>query len=558
MAMMISKFHKIIQSKVVWTVFAILISVAFVGVYTGSRGSGQKTQAQRNKEAVGRLFGQDISRAEFSQAYHSIYAMSVLGSGRMIDITSEIDDLITERAWQRLAILKKADQLGLSVSAEQTIQAIQSHPLFMDRQTGQFDKQSYDMIISSLLPRLRMSPKGFEKLWAENTLIDKATSMATQGALVTEEEIKKAFHLYNDTVTAEYVIIPQSLSRMPTVTDEDIVTYFEENKEDFRMPEKALVEYVAYPIAEYTNLVAVSTNQVAQFYENNKQRYLKPAAEDAAEGAEPEYQTLEEVQGAIKIELLEALARQVAAQEADKLVAMLSEEGMTFKLAAEKSERTIVTDTPSFAQTDHVQGVDETAPFARAAFGLEQSDTHYYSDPVIGRDTVYVIALVKKLPSFIPTYDAVRMMARMKAKSAAGDQAYKDSVKEISEKIKTAIKEGATFADAVKKYNMPVRNMDPFNANSTQDGEIERNIMAATLALDVNSVVGPIDSQTGALMAHVAKREASEESALEAMRPQLVAQIERQKAARIASAWQDSLLEEGNFEDLLNKSDDDS
>ena len=33
MAMMISKFNKLIHNKTVWLVFAILISVAFVGVY---------------------------------------------------------------------------------------------------------------------------------------------------------------------------------------------------------------------------------------------------------------------------------------------------------------------------------------------------------------------------------------------------------------------------------------------------------------------------------------------------------------------------------------------
>ena len=55
MAMMISKFHKIIQSKIVWTAFAVLISIAFVGVYTGSKGSKQQARDQQESELAGRL-----------------------------------------------------------------------------------------------------------------------------------------------------------------------------------------------------------------------------------------------------------------------------------------------------------------------------------------------------------------------------------------------------------------------------------------------------------------------------------------------------------------------
>ena len=42
----------------------------------------------------------------------------------------------------------------------------------------------------------------------------------------------------------------------------------------------------------------------------------------------------------------------------------------------------IVANTPAFSATDSVKGVDPTAPFARAAFGLQKDETHYYSDPV--------------------------------------------------------------------------------------------------------------------------------------------------------------------------------
>ena len=69
MTMMISKFHKIIQSKVVWGIFALLISVAFVSVSVP--GSKSRSAAKRDRKAAqlaGKLFGDEVSLIEFARA----------------------------------------------------------------------------------------------------------------------------------------------------------------------------------------------------------------------------------------------------------------------------------------------------------------------------------------------------------------------------------------------------------------------------------------------------------------------------------------------------------
>ena len=98
MAMMISKFHKLIQSKVVWTAFAILISVAFVTVYTGSKSSASKARSENAGQIAGRLFGEDVSRLEYGQAYRSVYVMYTMMAGRLINIDEQIHDLLSQAA----------------------------------------------------------------------------------------------------------------------------------------------------------------------------------------------------------------------------------------------------------------------------------------------------------------------------------------------------------------------------------------------------------------------------------------------------------------------------
>ncbi len=551
MAMMISKFHKIIQSKVVWTAFAILISVAFVGVYTGSKSGGQKARKAKGSEVAGHLYGEDISRLEFGAAYRSIYVMYSMTIGRAININDEVDKILSRTAWQRLATLKKAKTMGFNVTPEQTIAMIQRQPIFRNQKTGQFDKNIYNAFISGFLPRTGMSVKAFEQMFAENVLIQKASSLAAKNALVTEAEILKAFHRNTDMLTVSYASIPRELADTPTVSEADANAYFSANQDQFRMPEKAIVDYVQFAVADYTNSVVVTDELIGRYYESNKQRYLKPAADDAPAGAAAEYTPLEEVKDAIIAELTTGMARNAAIDQADALVSSLADETTTFQQATEKSGLKIVDNTPAFTMTDRVRGVDPTAPFARAAFALEKDSSHYYSDPVVGRDFVYVISLTKKLPSFLPSFDVVKAEAIESAKIAAAEKAYVEKAGVIRTELSAAVKSGTAFDVAAAKYKLDLKTTTPFNANTKLEDEFGRQIMDATIALEQGSVAELIPTQADFLVAYVSSKIPGDEAdMLPSMREELSKSIEYEKSAQLAAAWQESLLVEAKFEDL--------
>jgi len=455
-------------------------------------------------------------------------------------------------AWQRLATLKKAGQMGLSVTAEQVVDMIKRQPLFRNQQTGQFDRNAYNAFLSGFLPRVQMSAKGFETMMAENVLIEKASNIAAQGALVTEDEVKERFHLYNDKTTVEYALLPRTLAGTPKVTEEDARSYFGQNPEQFRMPEKVLVDYVQFAVADYTNTVTVADEMVSTFYENNKQRYLKPVAEDAPEDAAPEYKPLEEVKASIVEQITVQLARRTAYDAADTLVSQLADESTTFTKCAMESGLEIVSNTPAFAKTDPVKGVDPTAPFARTAFSLEADDeTHYYSDPVVGRDFVYVIALHKKLDSFPLPFDLAKADAMESAKLAATEMAYVEMAEKIYSETETALKAGTPFADAVAKYKLELKHPAPFDAMTQLEDEFGREIMGATIMFDTGTLVDLIPTADEFLLAYIAGKESADEVAtLASMREELTMSIRNEKAGQLASAWQESLLEEAQFEDL--------
>jgi peptidyl-prolyl cis-trans isomerase D len=552
MAMMISKFNKLIHNKTVWLVFAIFISVAFVMVYTGG-GSG--SSAGRNDAAskvAGRLFGEDVTLQEFGRAYQNVYVMYTLMLGRQLNVNDEVDTILRRTAWQRIATLKKAEQMGLKASNEQVIQLIQAQPIFMNQQTAAFDKNAYNAFVTGFLQANRMSEKAFEELFAEQVLIEKASSAATQSALVTEDEIKEAFHLYSDKLTVEYAALPRSLVDAPSISEEDARAYFDSNPDQFTMPEKVLVNYVRFPVADYTNSVSVTDEQIAQIYEANKERYRKPADEDAPADAPAEYTPLEEVSASIKTAMIEQLARQEAFNAADTLVAQLANEGTSFEAEAEKAGLKVISNTPKFAVNEPVKGVDPTAPFAQAAFNLQQDPTHYYSDPVVGRDTVYVISLHKRFDEFPMTFEMAKTEATEAARIASAEKAYLEKAEAIHADIETSIKGGTTFADALSKYSVEISTLGPFDVTTPLEVEFGREIASATIKYDAGTLVDLISTPNDFIIAYVAEKELGDETtALPMMREELASGIRQDKAQRLAQAWQESLLEEAGFEDLM-------
>jgi hypothetical protein len=247
------------------------------------------------------------------------------------------------------------------------------------------------------------------------------------------------------------------------------------------------------------------------------------------------------------------LAQREAINAADGLVAQLADESVTFDQAAKTAGLTIIDNTPPFALAETARGVDPTAPFARAAFALEDDPSHYYSDPVIGRDFVYVMALEKRLPAFLPGYDVVKDDVIEAAKTAAVEKAYTQLAENIHSEIEAALKEGTSFADAASKRKLSVETTEPFSAAAPPDVELGQALVQSTVMFDAATLVDLIPTEDEYVIAYVAEKQVADENTeLPMMRAQLENGIRNDKASRLANAWQQSILEEAELENLLN------
>ena len=554
MAMLISKFHRLIQSKIIWGSFAVLVCVAFAIAYSpAARSRNAAARANKAAQLAGRLFGEDVSRAEFAHAYQSVRYEYLLRFGAF-EITDEVHELLTQAAWERMAMLKEAARRGFEVTPEQIRDTISAQPVFANPQTHQFDRNSYDAVIRQVGRIMRWSPRNMQDYYAEMVLIKKVSAIPAQSGLVTESEVEERFHLLTDQIVAEYAVVPKKLVDEISVDEKDARNYYEQNRESFRMPERAIVRYVEFPVSNYlAGVDAPSEDLIERYYEQNKKEFLDTEA--ANTNAVAQYRSLDEVRDEIANKLETLFARRKALEQADLMVADLAAPKTSFEQAAKRAGVAIGNPTHPFSETGPpLKGIDPSAPFRRAALRLENDPSLYYSDPVAGNEVVYVLALVKKQPSFVPGFDIVREDAMKAARKEAEAEAYRKKANEIREAIADDLRKGASFEQAAKGQGLFLQKTEPFSARTELENPTAKALQAA-LVYSPKGKLAPLvsldDDRTA--IAYVAEKTPGNPGALSKMRGRLSALLAGERVQFLISVWGRSLLDKADFEDLLDR-----
>ena len=542
--MLITNFNKLIQSKIVWGLFIGLVVFAFVAMDMATPDASPQRSAS---DPIGLVFGEEITRAEFLTSYRNVYLIYSIMTGEALQVDEETDHALTEAAWNRLAVLKKAREQGHSASPEQIIGTIKSLPLFQNQQTGQFDASAYDSFVGNFLAGLGMDAKEFENAYEENIILEQAAQVAGEGVLVTEEEVLETYHLLNDLITLDTAFIPFAGISAPAVNEADAQAFYEANRATFELPVKASVHYVQFDVAGYTDSIDVTDEMLSQVYSNNLERY-RVEADPENPSEDPSYLPLAEVRGALEPIVQSELALQDAFRAADNLVAALSDEGADFANKAAAAGKEIIKNVPPFSAHETVAQVDPTAPFAAATFNLDLTPNQYYSDPVVGRDHIYVIALQKKIPAFVPAFAAVKELATQRAQKQADANTYREYVTKLYTQVQQAVADGTSFADAIETTSLSLETLTPFNSGQPLEHPQAAILMERTYQLETAQLAAPIQTEAGVLLTAVKLRKKADTTGLSTQQPRIEASLIQQKRANRISTWQAGIVAEAAIE----------
>lgn len=542
MTMMISKFHKLIQSKVVWYIVLGVIVIAFVGFFTPTMGN----KAAKTKENdMGELFGEKISQQEYRRALQNTHVWYILSSGRMPDMNPEMVEMLQQQAWERLAILHKAAAEKIIVSDQEVVQQIQRMPVFMN-QDRVFDAAAYKAILSNI----GISSKQLEQTAREQIAVYKLMSRPAQAALISSHELNRAYQIYTDRLVLDYAVIPRTqLEQGASVTREEAEAFFAQNIESFRIPARVRVSYVEYPVADFIAQAELPEDVALQVYNKNIEAYR---VENEDELAPVEYKPFEDVEAEIIGQLKEVAARRLALEEATSLVAAIAPRSPTetpdFKGAAATAGLQIKT-LPPFGPVGELKGIDPTAPFRQSALGLQADNYSSFSDAVVGKDSVYVLSLEQRYESFLPGFEAVEKEAIETARAQAASRLAATRTQEIRDAVSDALAAGTGFKDAVKLYDVDVKTTEEFDLTSRLEEDYAEQLIQASITVAQGQLAPVVPVEEGAMLVYVVQRTSVDaEVGMAAIRDRLINGLSDSRAQRLASDWRDELMKEADLQ----------
>ncbi len=252
------------QSLAVKVIFGVIIIVfVFWGMGSGG-GSSSHTLA-----TVGKT---DITLREFAVAYNR-----ALESERLRNPKFSLDEKTSARlkraALSQLVLtqvrLQEADRLGLFVTPHELLMEISRNPAFQNEK-GAFDQKKY----ISLMTSGGRTPGAYEEDVRRELLQDKLLAYVAMSAGISEAEARREYDFLLEQRKAEYVLFPAADYRSKvSLTEDEITAYYHDNKERYRKPAMADLEYLTLTPATLSAGYAPADKEIEDYYKAHQQEY---------------------------------------------------------------------------------------------------------------------------------------------------------------------------------------------------------------------------------------------------------------------------------------------
>jgi peptidyl-prolyl cis-trans isomerase D len=209
--------------------FAFLMAISLVIFYAPNRTSRNMMEPSKNTEVIAKVGGDSITVAEVArmrdqlmQMYGGRMNLAALGGNRRF-----LDTLISKKV-----IVQEADRLGLAASDGELREKLMKQ--FSDA-SGQF--VGYDRYKDSIVGRYG-DIESFENEVRDSISTEKLRAFVTASVNISDDEVREEFKRRNTSFDVGYIsITPDKLAAKIQPSDEELRSYFESHKNDYRYNE---------------------------------------------------------------------------------------------------------------------------------------------------------------------------------------------------------------------------------------------------------------------------------------------------------------------------------
>jgi peptidyl-prolyl cis-trans isomerase D len=179
-----------------------------------------------------------------------------------------VEQLVTERA-----LAYEATRLGFEVSDQDLRTAIQS----MIPQLFEGGKFAGTQAYAEILGQQQLTIQEFEADLRRQILISKLREVAVEGVVVSPREIEQAFREKNDKVKIEFVkVVGEKFTKDVEPSVEDMRAYFNVNHASYTEPEKKDLAILTADQAKISESLVPTDADLLKMYNQNKEQFRTP------------------------------------------------------------------------------------------------------------------------------------------------------------------------------------------------------------------------------------------------------------------------------------------
>jgi hypothetical protein len=304
------------------------------------------------------------------------------------------------------------------------------------------------------------------------------------------------------------------------------------------------VRYVTIPVSNYLSKATVEAAAVEEYYDTHTDEFTV----DGTNGTKT-VSPLEESRNAISNLLVKESATQTARDVGTDMVVSLAPARDGTASVFEKVAETLgfnVRTTGLFDAAGPVPDIDGEIEFITAAFKLRPTPDDYFSDAVMGNNSVYILALSTNAEAYVPSFDQVRVKVEPLARQKAVQDALSRKAESIRRKFQEGLSQNETFATLAKQQSINVSTTSYFSAYSAPESLSSRDLLEAIVTLNRGEISDLLSTTNGYMIAFVADRKPASEDEAAAVRNQLGANVSRRRTRILFSEWQDIIVKAGH------------
>jgi len=417
-----------------------------------------------------------------------------------------LDQFVAQKLLQQ-----RAERFGYRVTDQQLARAVMERPDFIV--DGKFSKDRYN----ALLAASGLTEAGWEAQEHDRLLIGQLRDAVVESAFVLPYQLDRSYAIERQEREIDYALIPASdFAGTTSITDEQVKKWYEENQQNYLLPETVNLQYVELTRAQAESKIEVTEQALKEYYEQVKERLT----------------TQEERRGRhILITVGDGVDDAAAQKKAEELAAKAKAGADFAQLAKENSK-----DAGSAAQGGALDmGPREIWPgaFGDALFAMTPGEIR-----VVKSDSGWhVLQLQEVQPGHVKTFDEAHAELDAEYRKDRAQNIFYEQSNKLADLAFAALTELDSVA---KQLDLQVKTINGFTREGGGEFGAEPAVIQAAFSDDVlerrqNSPLVTVGDDI-ALVLRVTDHKAAEPRPLETVSAQIREQLKAQRMREAAAA----------------------